>query len=148
MHPDWKQFPDTLLTFPNTGRSIDLTRPVGPPEREVLDALGLLQPFAVVTACNPRGTLLGPVDNRRREAILGAIVRKRFPAAVRVDGTSRDGAHIEPGWAIVTPLPDATSLAAQFFQLGLFWFDGRSFFIVPVLAPYPRLQLPVEAAPQ
>ena len=57
--------------------------------------------------------------------------------------------HPEPivnrGWALPVSLEEVRELAARFFQMGIFWFDGDHFFIEPVLAAVPAVELPVRA---
>jgi len=37
-------------------------------------------------------------------------------------------------------------LAARFFQKGIYWVDGDHFFIEPVLAAVPAVELPIAGA--
>ena len=140
----WGRYPDTILKFPSVGVDIDLRQPISPRSLLVLAVGGLAKPFAVVTACNPMGGSLDDGANQRLSAVLTAQVQDRFPGARPVHGTSPDGSHVEPGWAIPAPLEEARSLAARFFQTAIFWFDGTRFSIVPVHTAGPPLTLPVE----
>ena len=146
MHPSWGTYPDTILRFPEAGLSIDLRRPPSPHAIRALAELGLPGPFAVVTACEPLGIPLEETANSRLTAVLTAVVLDRYPGARLAHGTSPDGAHVERGWAIPAPLGDIQVLAARFFQIGMFWFDGDRFFIEPVLSDRPALALPVRVA--
>lgn len=142
MHPSWGRYPDTLLRFPEAGLRIDLRRPVSPADQRALANIGLPGPFAVVTSCNPLGRSLEESSNNRLTAVLTALVLERYPGARLAHGASPDGAHLERGWAIPASLDEVRGLAARFFQNGVFWFDAGCFYIVPVLAPLPKLALP------
>lgn len=137
---EWGPYPETVLHFPDL--RVDLRRPVPPDLVQSLRRLGLAAPFAVVTASNPLGIPLDKSVNRWLAAVLNSVVRLRYPAALPADGGAPDGAHVEPGWAISAPLLDVRRLAAGFLQNALFWFDGESFSIEPVLAPGQAVALP------
>jgi len=124
VHPAWGPYPDTVLHFPEAGLTVDLRRAISPHTRTALARLGLGGPFAVVTACNPLGR----------------------PGARLAHGEAASGTHLEPGWALPISLEEVRVLAARFFQLGIFWFDGDCFFIEPVLAAGPAVRLPVAGA--
>lgn len=145
MDPSWSAYSDTHLRFPGAGLTIDLRRPLSPLATRTLAGMGLLRPFAVITACNPLGARLGAESNRRLGSVLTVLVRDRYPDARPADGGSPDGAHVEPGWAIPAPLEEARVLAARFLQNALFWFDGARFSIVPVQGEGPPLILPAES---
>ncbi|HEY9384285.1 MAG TPA: DUF3293 domain-containing protein [Gemmatimonadales bacterium] len=142
MSPVWERYADTVLQFPDGGLSLDLRLPLPRSTPQRLAELGLPGSFAVVTACNPLGTLLDAAANQRLTAVFDQVVRERFPAARRATGSSPDGSHQEVGWAIPGPLAALQLLAQEFLQNALFWFDGAGFSIVPVLAPGPPLALP------
>ena len=146
MHPAWGTYPETVLHFPEARLRIDLRRSVSPADLGALAGLGLTGPFGVVTACDTMGRALEPSVNSRLTAVLTAQVLERYPGARLAHGISADGAHIERGWAIPAPLEEVRSLAARFFQNAIFWFEDGAFRIVPVLAPFPPLQLPVPSA--
>lgn len=139
----WGPYPDTVLHFPQADLRVDLRRPVPADVRQSLRWLGLPGPFAVITASNPRGVRLEESVNRPLAAALAAVVRLRYPDAVPVNGGAPEGGHVEPGWAVSAPLPDARRLAADFLQDALFWFDGTSFRIEPVLGTGPAISLPL-----
>ena len=142
MDAGWGAYPDTVLHFPKADLRIDLRIPLARGLLERLADLGLSGSFAVITACNPLGKPLDPRANRALAAVFAQHVRERYPGAQPADGLSPDGSHREWGWAIPAPLPDMQQLAAQFLQNALFWFDGKQFFIAPVVAAGPFLPLP------
>ena len=145
MSHGWGPYPETVLHFPEIGLRLDLRLPLSPAILQQLAELGLGGSFAVVTACNPLGSDLDEVGNRRLATVLARLVRDRYPGAHPALGGSPDGSHEESGWALPVPLEDARQLAAQFLQNALFWFEGGRVLIVPVLGPGPDLPLPPAA---
>jgi hypothetical protein len=85
------------------------------------------QGFGIVTPCNPFGRRLGIVENWKRLRLLEEHLRQRSLNHFRVDGGSRDGSHVEPGFGISgAPLADLKQLGAQFNQDAIFWVqDGQ-----------------------
>jgi hypothetical protein len=144
MHRPWGAYPETVITFPDTGLVVDLRRPVTPILRQRLGEIGLAGPFGIVTACNPLGTQIGAEVNRRLSAVLGCRVAG-YAGSRPVVGASPDASHQEPGWAIPAPLDQVRRLAAEFLQNALFWFDGERFSIVPVHGAGQALSLPASS---
>lgn len=144
MHRPWGAYPETVITFPDTGLVVDLRRPVTPMLRQRLGQIGLAGPFGVVTACNPLGTQIGAVANRRLTTLLGCRVAGYAGSRPAVGG-SPDASHQEPGWAIPASLDQVRRLAADFLQNALFWFDGEKFSIVPVHGTADVLTLPASS---
>lgn len=138
----WGDFAATVLRFPDTGLSIDLRLVLPPSAPQQLADLGLPGAFGIVTGCNPLGSRLDEASNQRLTRVLASVVRDRFPAARPVVGSSPDGRHQEPGWAIAAPLGEVERLAAEFLQAAVFWYDGERFFIFPVQGAGPREPLP------
>ncbi|HET8655066.1 MAG TPA: DUF3293 domain-containing protein [Longimicrobiaceae bacterium] len=132
-----------LEIFPPAGAalSIDLRRPVAPGTAEALLAL-LGGPFAVVTACNPRGEVIEATENERRARALEAELRRRSVEFLRADGRSPDGSHRERGVAARLPRPSARDLAAHLQQQAYYWFDGAAFWLMGVLLETAPLRLP------
>lgn len=141
MHRPWGAYPETVITFPDTGLVVDLRRPVTPILRQRLGEVGLTGPFGIVTACNPLGAQIDAAANRRLTTLLGFRVAGYAGARSAVGG-SPDASHREPGWAIPAPLDQVRRLAADFLQNALFWFDGERFAIIPVHGTGEALPLP------
>lgn len=141
MHRPWRAYPETVITFPDSGLVVDLRCPVNPILRQRLGEIGLGGQFGIVTACNPLGTPADPEANQRLTTLLGSRVAGYEGSRLAVGG-SPDASHQEPGWAIPAPLEVVRRLAADFLQNALFWFDGERFSIVPVHAPGEVLPLP------
>ena len=83
--------------------------------------------------------------NRMRTEMLQTEVGRLGAAWVTVDACSVDGSHCEASFAIAAALEACVSLAARFEQLGIFWFDGAVFWIIPVRSGNPRMRLPPQA---
>lgn len=128
---------ETILDFADGRLTIDLREPVPASAKRGLATLGLDQPFAVITPCNPRGRVLPASANAERLAAAAQVVAGRTPPAVAAEGRSPDGLHREPGWAIVMPEARAVELARAWKQLGFYWWDGRQFRIVQVKPDQP-----------
>ena len=141
MHRPWGAYPETVITFPDTGLVVDLRRPVTAILRQRLGEIGLSGRFGIVTACNPLGAPIDAAANRRLSALLGCRIAG-YEGSRSAIGGSPDSSHQEPGWAIPASLDQVRRLAADFLQNALFWFDGERFSIVPVHAPGETLPLP------
>lgn len=72
---------------------------------------------ALVTACNPRGRVLGAGANRRRQRALARELRALGADSLPADGGSADGKHIEPSLlAMGLDEPAARRLMRRFAQ--------------------------------
>jgi hypothetical protein len=139
--PSWQHYTQTVLLF-DDGSRIDLRDPVDDAVRRVLAALGLDEPFAVITAANPLGRVVGADANELRNLQLLSVLQSsgwRFQPAA---GASPDEAHREPGYAVILPLSDARAVARRFEQSAFFWFDGAAFSIRGALIDTPPVALP------
>jgi len=145
-------YTETVLEL-SGGARVDLRRPVGPAEREMLADAGLAGPFAVLTAENPNGR--NPDDapteaaaerreagNDRRHAALVAGLHDAGVEFVRVDGVAPDGSYRERCVAVRLPRDEAVGLADRLSQLALFWFDGDTFWLLPAEADAEPRRLP------
>lgn len=104
--------------------------------------VGLDEPFAVMTAFDPRGQNLTREENDQLAARLEERLRGTGREFLRVDACSPDGKHCECSVAVKMPRKDAVALAAEFEQVAIFWFDGAKFWIVGVLLPTDPVMLP------
>ena len=78
--------------------------------------------FGIVTPCNPFGRQLGIEENGKRLQLLEDHLRQRGLTYFRIEGGSRDGSHVEPGFGISgAPLADLKHLGARFEQDAIFW---------------------------
>jgi hypothetical protein len=130
--PENAAWAETILAFGDAELSIDLREPVGESARQALLDLGLGQPFAIVTPCNPHGWELDEATNTRRLIDFEQALVERGLPAVPAEGRSPDASHGEPGWALVIPLDESVALARRWGQLGLYWWDGTQFKVVMV----------------
>ena len=147
MRRPWGAYPETVITFPDSGLVVDLRRPVNPMLRQRLGEIGLSGSFGVVTACNPLGGQVDAAANRRLTTLLASRAAGYAGSRPAVGG-SPDGSHREPGWAIPAPLDELRRLAADFLQNALFWFDGEKFAIIPVHGAGEALPLPISSVKQ
>ena len=141
--PDWPRYPETILTFStNPVVEIDLRRI--PPADVIanLEAAGFDQPFAVLTAFDPRGHDLSASENEKRRRKLDARLTKRGYKFVAVDACSPDRTHCECSVAVVMPQEKAIALARELEQVAIFWFDGKRFWIIGALMEADPLMLP------
>jgi hypothetical protein len=152
LDPNWSRYPNTVLVFDRssvdsraegTELRVDLRVPVSAAARRAFAALGLSEPFAVLTADDPRGRDLDPGENRRRADVLESELRQRGVNYVRVDACSPDEEHRECSVAAAIPRADAVALATRHQQVAIFWFDGERFWIVGALADAQPIALPV-----
>jgi hypothetical protein len=136
----------TVLEFDRDAeRSIDLGRPLSEAGQRLLEARGLLEPFAILTAWNPRGQPDHP-ENDARQAELEASLDARGVHWRVLDGCAPDRTHREASVAAVLPEAEALSLAVEWEQDAYFWYDGAGFWLVGALEPYGRVRLPLPGA--
>ena len=141
--PDWPRYPETILTFSTTpGVEIDLRKT--PSEKALADlaAAGFGQPFAVLTAFDPRGQNFSAAENEARRRKLDARLKTEGYKFVNVDACSPDRSHCECSVAVLMPQEKAIALARELEQVALFWFDGRRFWIVGGIVESDPLMLP------
>ena len=144
MQTVWGQYPDTILTFPALGGlQIDLRRPVTDVHIAALATLGLRPEYGIVTACDPMGVNHEPDVNRVRTHMLQMEIESLAASHSLVEACSVDGSHCEASFAVAADLTVVTALATRYDQLGIFWFDGISFWIIPARSNNARLRLPV-----
>jgi hypothetical protein len=141
--PDWPRYPETVLRFAGDPKlSIDLRSLLSPEQISALSRLGLAEPFAVMTAFDPRGENLTREENDRLAAKLDARLGEMGIEFLRVDACSPDGQHCECSVALKIPRKDAVRLAMEFEQVAIFWFDGEQFWIVGALVETDPIMLP------
>jgi hypothetical protein len=138
----WGCYPETILLFPELQLRIDLRDPLGAETATLLrGALG--DTFAVVTADYPNGMELTDSENEVRFDQLREYLNERDLQYIRADGVSTDDAHCERGVAVIAEQGLACEIATHFNQLGIFWFDGNGFWLVPVIRQSEAVRLPV-----
>jgi hypothetical protein len=143
LDPDWHRYPDTVLNFrTDPAVHVDLREPVGRESAAALEAIGLSGPFAVLTAHDPRGRDEDAAINARRAERLNGRLLALGADFIPVDACSPDGSHCEASVAARIEREQATSLAREFGQVAVFWFDGEKFWIVGALAGGDPVMLP------
>ncbi|HEY1952898.1 MAG TPA: DUF3293 domain-containing protein [Gemmatimonadaceae bacterium] len=141
--PDWPRYPETILSFSTTPAvRIDL-REI-PPQDSLKDlaAAGFGEPFAVLTAFDPRGENLPAAENDRRRRELDERLEAAGYRFAHVDACSPDGEHCECSVAVVIPQRGAIELARELEQVAIFWFDGQRFWILGAVVETDPLMLP------
>jgi hypothetical protein len=141
--PDWPRYPETILSF-STRPVVEIDLREIPSERVLaqLGATGFGQPFAVLTAFDPRGRNLSGAENEKRRAELDDRLRAEGYKFVHVDACSPDRSHCECSVAVLIPQDKAVDLARELEQVALFWFDGKRFWIVGAIVKSDPLMLP------
>ncbi len=141
----WASYPGTVLVFDGEQEvSIDLRVPVPPQTRNALLALGLGDPFAILTSYNPRGENIAAVENERRFAELEAELRSSGAGYVVMDACSPDRSHCERSVALKKQGRDtAREIAKRWEQVAIFWYDGTRFWIYGAISPMEPIPLPL-----
>ena len=141
--PDWPRYPETILTF-STRPTVEIDLRQIPSEAALaqLAAAGFDQPFAVLTAFDPRGDDLPPAENEKRKRDLDRRLNAQGYRFADVDACSPDRSHCECSVAVVMPQEKAIDLARELEQVAIFWFDGKRFWILGVIVETDPLMLP------
>lgn len=141
--PDWPRYPETILEFATIPAvEIDLRRIPSEAAIATLKAAKLGQPFAIMTAFDPRGKNLSPAENEKRTQELDTRLRSSKYRFEKVDCCSPDRSHCECSFAVVMPQEKALDLAREMEQVAIFWFDGNRFWILGALVETDPLMLP------
>ena len=141
--PDWPRYPETVLEFEATPPvQLDLREIPSDDKIAALHSAGLDQPFAIMTAFDPRGENLSPAENEQRKQELRIRLRSSGYRFVEVDACSPDRSHCECSVAVVMSQEKALHLARGMEQVAIFWFDGKRFWILGALADTDPLMLP------
>jgi len=139
---EWEPWRRTVVRFGAGGPEVNLAEPVPATMRAAFDAIGLTGSFAIITPCNPAGTLLDPPANATRLAVATQSLASRNLPGVPAVGHAPDDSHAEPGWALVIDRIEAVALAREWEQAGFYWWDGSRFWIVPTDAGLDPVALP------
>ena len=141
--PDWPRYPETVLEFATTPVvKIDLREIPSDDKIAAFHSAGLDQPFAIMTAFDPRGENLSLAENEKRKLDLDRRLRSSGYRFVEVDACSPDRSHCECSVAVVMPQGKAIDLARELEQVAIFWFDGKRFWILGALVETNPLMLP------
>ncbi len=141
--PDWPQYPETVLAFSTTPPvEIDLREIPSDGAVAALKTAGLGEPFAIITAFDPRGENLSRGENEQRKRNLDDRLRSAGYRFAQVDCCSPDRSHCECSVAVLMPQEKAVDLARELEQVAIFWFDGTRFWILGALVETDPLMLP------
>lgn len=141
--PDWPRYPETILCFA-TRPAVEIDLREIPTRRVLdnLDAAGFGQPFAILTAFDPRGQNLSAAENEKRKRELDDRLTAGGFKFAHVDACSPDRAHCECSVAVVMPQERALDLARESEQVAIFWFDGKRFWILGAIVESDPIMLP------
>ena len=141
--PDWPRYPETVLEFA-TEPAVEIDLREVPSEKAIaaLAEAGLDEPFAIMTAFDPRGENLSATENEKRRQEQEQRLRSSGYRFAQVDCCSPDGSHCECSAAVIMTQEQALDLARELEQVAIFWFDGRHFWILGALAETDPLMLP------
>ena len=89
--------------------------------------------FAIITACNPKGTLLSQSQNRLRDRKLQHSIDTLKCPYRAVIGAARDMSHFEKSWAIFVEKQQAIQLGEEFVQNAIYYVNEGELILVPVL---------------
>jgi hypothetical protein len=144
MDERWSSYPETVLHFAGDPEvMVDLREEVPPATRKGLGALGLGEPFGVLTAFNPRGVDIDPAENERRMKELEAELESAGDFFVRLDACSPDKSHCECSVALRSSRDRVLDIARRWEQIAAFWWDGRTFWLYGAIEEGEPIQLPV-----
>ena len=141
--PDWPRYPETILRFSTQPVvEIDLREIPSNSALAQLRAGGFEDPFAVITAFDPHGENLSREENEKRRRDLDQRLTAEGYKFAHVDACSPDRSHCESSVAAVMPQEKAIDIARELGQVAIFWFDGKRFWILGVVAETDPLMLP------
>lgn len=86
--------------------------------------------FAVITAFSTTGEVWSDAENLAADSRLEREIIRRNIWMHRLTGSSPDGAHSEPGWAVALPLVEAQALGTTFKQDAVYWIDRDELFVL------------------
>lgn len=145
MSEPWSSYPATVLIFPGEPEmTVDLREPVGSDSKDGLAAIGLDQPFAILTSHNPHGIVLEAAENNRRFAELEEELWSSGHEYLVIDACSPDRLHCELSVAARIDRDEALRIAERWEQIAIFWWDLERFWIYgAVSAIEPPIALPI-----
>jgi len=141
--PDWPRYPETVLSF-STQPPVEIDLRETPSEIALLQLkmAGFGEPFAILTAFDPRGRNLSPAENEQRKRELDQRIAASGYRFAHVDSCSPDRSHCECSVAVLMPQEKAVDLARELEQVAIFWFDGKQFWILGAIADADPIMLP------
>ena len=151
----WERYARAVLEW-SPRRRIDLARPIGEAEREILRTYGLglpKVPFTILTAENPQGqslpasatpetALKHEARNIERMTTLRRLLSNQGLQPVSLTSASPDGVFRESQFAFPFGLTESRTLARELDQLAFFHWDGERFWLRSALLSYEPRALP------
>jgi hypothetical protein len=122
---------------------VDLRCEIDPGVCRYFITVGFERSFGIVSGQDPMGQHPTLAENERLAASLQQEVSGLSVAQSSVTAFSPDGSHCEKSVAIALDLESLIALADRYRQLAIFWFDGDSFWIIPVRSSMAKLRLPI-----
>ncbi len=87
--------------------------------------------FAVITAYNPRGTILPEALNLQAESQLQTLLQQQRLPSVKLLGASEDLSYAEPSWMISINKNAALKLGKQFQQNAIYYISADQLWLLP-----------------
>lgn len=87
----------------------------------------------IITACNPRGNLLGNADNALQHDRLCNHLNQLNLAFIQLTGCSPDLKHRESSLMVYCTKGQTMSLAKRFQQNAFFWIEHHQLYLCPCL---------------
>lgn len=141
--PDWPRYPETILSFATRPPiQIDLRAIPSDAALSQLKGAGFGEPFAIMTAFDPKGRDLSETENKGQQSAFEQRLAASGYRFVRVEACSPDRSHCESSVAVIMSREDAVATAKRLEQVALFWFDGARFWILGGIVETDPLMLP------
>lgn len=143
-HEAWSNYSETVLIFAGDPEMvIDLREPVRPATRKAMIAMGLDEPFAILTSHDPFGKVLSSVENDRRFAELESELASSRLDYLVMNACAPDKSHCECSVAVKIDRDEALAIAKRWEQVAIFWWDLEKFWIYGAISPIDPVALPV-----
>jgi hypothetical protein len=143
-HEAWSSYPETVLIFSGEPEMmIDLRAPVPQATKNALAAIGLDEPFGILTSFDPGGQNLPAEENARRFSELEAELRSSGIEYLVLDACSPDKSHCEGSVAVKVDRGRALEIARRWEQIAIFWWDLDRFWIYGAVSNIESLSLPL-----
>ena len=86
--------------------------------------------FAILTAFNPMDSELSEKENKLRNGEMRSLLAEEELDYSELVGSSPDGSHQEPSFAVSCKLEDAIEWANRFEQRAIFWIEENQLQII------------------
>jgi len=89
--------------------------------------------FAIISAGNPQGQLLGAASNLALDSQLEHELKQTQLPCRRLIGASPDLTFQESSWAVLCDKAQALELAYRYAQNAIYWVEAGQLYLVPAL---------------